>query len=98
MKHDKYSHSSGNLAHGWRTIKKGGIIIWDGRTFQDERIVNLVGDRVEVVFEGKNTFADGPIKIHLPYGGSISIDQSENRKQRERNLAALPDALKSWGI
>jgi hypothetical protein len=83
MKHDRFSHSYGNRAYGWRTIKKGGIIKWDGRTFQDDRIINLVGDRVEVFFEGKNTFADGPIKIVISYGGSLTIEKSLEEIQLE---------------
>jgi hypothetical protein len=73
MKSDKYSHEYGNLAYGWRTIKKGGIIVFDGRIYKDERIVNLVGERVEVTFDPSPRLDDDAIKVQLPYGGSIEI-------------------------
>lgn len=86
---DKFSHSAGNRTSGWRTIKKGGVIKWDGRTFKDDRIIQLVGERVEVQFDGLNTWADGPIKIFPSYGGSILLEKSEEEKLRERNEAFL---------
>lgn len=98
MKHDKFSHSTGNRALGWRTIKKGGIIKWDGRTFQDDRLVNLAGEKLEIQFVGENVFADGPIKIFPSYGGSILIEKSQEKKQLDINEAELQKIVKQWGI
>jgi hypothetical protein len=56
--------AGGNLYQAWRTVKKGGVIEFDGSRFQSEELLPFVGCRVWVQFDGDGAFANGPIKVY----------------------------------
>lgn len=54
----------GNLWMGERTVLKGGIIKWDSSCYKHETLLGWERERVYVVFNGKSSFATGPIMIY----------------------------------
>lgn len=67
-KHDQYSHSYGCLCFGVRTVRKGGMFLWDGSYYQDDALLQYVGERIEVHTDYPCEFSSGPIIIKEDMG------------------------------
>lgn len=53
----------GNLYAGTRTVKKGGIIRFDGTDYHHEVLNNWVGERLYILNEGHNCWESYPVSI-----------------------------------
>lgn len=87
LTHDVRAYD-GNIWKGWRKVKKGGRVQFDGNIYQDDRLLFRVDDYVFVVFEGKYTFSNGPVSIagHAGCDAHKILVESDYDKQHNNKI------------
>ena len=76
--------AAGNLLTDFRTVKRGGIIIFDGNHYQEERLIHYVGERVFVKEVGMSAFSNGPIDVYNERNYRICTVESQYDKDKEQ--------------
>lgn len=57
-------YGAGNVWRGERTVFKNGVIKFDKIVYQSNDLIDWVGDRVFVQFDGMSVWASYPISIY----------------------------------